>query len=44
VPLVLAALAFLVVEWAVYERDTLARLRRSVASRLNGAGAPGRGG
>jgi hypothetical protein len=34
IPFVLAALAFLVFEWAVYERDTLARMRRSVAARL----------
>ncbi len=44
VPLVLAALVFLFVEWAVYERDTLARLRRSLAARLGGASVPGRGG
>jgi hypothetical protein len=44
VPLVLAALAFLFLEWAVYERDTLARLRRSVAARLSGAGTAGQGG
>jgi len=43
VPLVLAALAFLFVEWAIYERDTLARLKRSLTARLSGAGASGRG-
>ena len=34
IPVVLAALGFLVFEWAVYERDTLARLRRRLTARL----------
>ena len=33
---VLAALAVLLVEWMVYERDTLVRLRRRAAARLRG--------
>jgi Ca-activated chloride channel homolog len=44
IPIVLAALAFLVFEWAVYERDTLARFRRSLGARLSGMRAPGRSG
>ena len=36
----LIVLALLTLEWLVYERDTLARLRRTVAARLAGdAGA-----
>jgi hypothetical protein len=42
IPIVLAALAFLVFEWAVYERDTLARLRRSLAARFATVRSPGR--
>ncbi len=34
VPLLLIVLAALMVEWAVYERDALARFRRSLATRL----------
>jgi Ca-activated chloride channel family protein len=34
VPIVLAILAFLCVEWALYHRDGLVRLRRSFADRL----------
>jgi hypothetical protein len=36
----------LTAEWLVYERDTLARLRRAVAARLGRSKAPtmGRGG
>jgi len=44
VPLVLAAIVFLVLEWAIYERDTLARLKRALTARMSGAGASGRGG
>jgi hypothetical protein len=36
VPLLLIVLAALMVEWAVYERDALARFRRSLAARLAG--------
>lgn len=39
VPIVLAILAFLALEWAVYERDTLVRLRRLLAARLGGGRA-----
>jgi von Willebrand factor type A domain/Aerotolerance regulator N-terminal len=41
VPMVLIALVVLTLEWLVYERDTLARLRRAAGARLAGAG-PGR--
>jgi hypothetical protein len=34
VPIVLAILAFLCVEWALYHRDGLIRIRRSLAARL----------
>jgi hypothetical protein len=34
IPIVLIALLILTAEWLVYERDTLARLRRSLAARL----------
>jgi hypothetical protein len=34
VPIVLAILAFLCVEWALYHRDGLMRIRRSLAARL----------
>ena len=46
IPIVLIALLVLTVEWLVYERDTLARLRRSIAARLGRSNAPttGRGG
>jgi len=37
IPIVLAILAFLAIEWAVYERDTLVRMRRALGAR------PGRG-
>jgi hypothetical protein len=44
IPIVLVALLVLSIEWLVYERDTLARLRRAIAARLGRpAGAPGRG-
>jgi hypothetical protein len=43
IPIVLLALLVLTVEWLVYERDTLARLRRAVAGRLGGPRATGRG-
>jgi hypothetical protein len=36
IPILLAALLVLALEWLVYERDTLARLRRRVASRRRG--------
>src|SRR4051812_26634711 len=42
IPIVLGVLAFLVLEWAVYERDTLARLRRAAVARVGGIRAPGR--
>mgnify|MGYP000085352850 CR=1 FL=1 len=35
-PIVLAILAFLALEWAVYERDTLVRLRRALGARMRG--------
>jgi Ca-activated chloride channel homolog len=46
IPIVLIALLVLTAEWLVYERDTLARLRRAVAARLGRSKAPtmGRGG
>jgi hypothetical protein len=46
IPIVLIALLVLTAEWLVYERDTLARLRRSLAGRLGRSKAPtvGRGG
>jgi hypothetical protein len=34
VPIVLAILAFLCVEWALYHRDGLVRVRRSISDRL----------
>ena len=37
IPVVLIALLVLTVEWLVYERDTLARLRRAVTGRIRGA-------
>jgi Ca-activated chloride channel homolog len=45
IPIVLIALLVLTFEWLVYERDTLARLRRGIAARLGRANAPttGRG-
>ncbi len=39
----LVALLVLTLEWLVYERDTLARLRRAVSSRLRGSRPAGRG-
>jgi hypothetical protein len=42
-PLLLVVLAILLVEWAVYERDALARIRRSLAGRLERIGRPRRG-
>ncbi len=36
IPILLAVLALLLLEWMVYERDALARLRRSLAGRLPG--------
>jgi hypothetical protein len=41
IPIVLLALIVLTAEWLVYERDTLARLRRAVAARLRGPGRAG---
>jgi hypothetical protein len=38
VPLLLAVLTLLLVEWAVYERDALARLRRGLTGRLGRLG------
>jgi hypothetical protein len=43
IPIVLLALAVLTLEWLVYERDTLARLRRSVSGRMRGSRAAGKG-
>ena len=43
IPIVALALLVLTIEWLVYERDTLARLRRSLASRLRGTRPAGRG-
>ncbi len=43
IPVVLIALLVLTVEWLVYERDTLARLRRGIMMRLRGSRATGRG-
>jgi hypothetical protein len=43
IPIVLLALLVLTIEWLVYERDTLARLRRGVAERLRRPRASGRG-
>jgi hypothetical protein len=42
IPIVLIALLVLTIEWLVYERDTLARLRRGIAARFRGSPA-GRG-
>jgi Ca-activated chloride channel homolog len=46
IPIVLIALLVLIAEWLVYERDTLARLRRAIIARLGRSKAPatGRGG
>jgi hypothetical protein len=43
IPIVLLALLVLTLEWLVYERDTLARLRRGLAARLHRTPATGRG-
>ncbi len=43
VPILLLALLVLTAEWLVYERDTLARLRRAVSGRLRGPRATGGG-
>ncbi len=43
IPIVLVALLVLTAEWLVYERDTLARLRRGAASRLHRTPSAGRG-
>ncbi len=43
IPIVLLALLVLTLEWLVYERDTLARLRRAISSRLRGSRTAGRG-
>jgi hypothetical protein len=42
IPIVLLALVLLTVEWLVYERDTLARIRRAVGARLGRTGPTGR--
>jgi hypothetical protein len=43
IPILLLALLVLTAEWLVYERDTLARLRRSLAARLGRpSSTPGR--
>ncbi len=42
IPIVLVALLVLTLEWLVYERDTLARLRRAVVSRVRRAPPAGR--
>ena len=44
IPIVLIALLVLTAEWLVYERDTLARLRRSLAARFGRSKAPTMGG
>ena len=43
IPIVLVALLVLTLEWLVYERDTLARLRRGLAARFRGSRPAGRG-
>ncbi|OGO58367.1 MAG: hypothetical protein A2V85_12995 [Chloroflexi bacterium RBG_16_72_14] len=43
IPVVLVALLVLTVEWLVYERDPLARLRRAIAGRIRGARPAGGG-
>jgi hypothetical protein len=43
IPIVALALLVLTVEWLVYERDTLARLRRSLSARVRGGRPAGRG-
>ncbi len=43
-PIVLLALVVLTVEWLVYERDTLSRMRRRATAGIRGPGRPGRGG
>lgn len=43
IPIVLIALAVLTVEWLVYERDTVARLRRSASARVRGRRIAGKG-
>jgi hypothetical protein len=43
IPIVLLALLVLTAEWLVYERDTVARLRRGIAGRLRRSPAAGRG-
>jgi Ca-activated chloride channel family protein len=43
IPILLVALLVLTLEWLVYERDTLARLRRAIASRLRRTPPSGRG-
>ena len=37
IPVVLVALLVLTIEWLVYERDTLARMRRGLGARLRGS-------
>ncbi len=44
IPILLVALVVLTIEWLVYERDTLARLRRGMSSRLRRGHQPTRGG
>jgi hypothetical protein len=43
IPIVLIALVVLTIEWLVYERDTLLRLRRGISSRVRGSRPAGRG-
>jgi hypothetical protein len=38
IPIVAVALVLLTIEWFVYERDTLARLRRRVVGKVRGGG------
>jgi hypothetical protein len=40
IPVVLVALVLLSLEWLVYERDTVARLRRGAVARLRGGRRP----
>jgi len=44
IPIVLVALLILTAEWLVYERDTLARLRRALAARFGRARPASKGG
>jgi hypothetical protein len=43
IPIVLVALLLLTLEWLVYERDTLLRLRRGIVARVRGTRPAGKG-